>query len=64
MWEGSVRINSVSGAFELIADTDAVVAEVGQLGLVETGGFDLTLAQGRISVLGLSKSVTKMVRAV
>ena len=27
--EGSVRMNSVSGAFELIADTDAVVAEVG-----------------------------------
>jgi len=50
--EGSVRMNSTSGAFELIADTDAVVAEVGQLGLVETGGFDLTLAQGRISGAG------------
>ena len=33
-------------------ETDAVVAEVGQLGLVETGGFDLTLARGRISGSG------------
>ena len=47
--EGTLRLDSAKGSFELRAETDAVVAEVGQLGLVETGGFDLTLARGRIS---------------
>ena len=50
--EGTLRLDSAKGSFELRAETDAVVAEVGQLGLVETGGFDLTLARGRISGSG------------
>ena len=51
--EGSLRLDSARGEFELRADAESVVAEVGQLGLVETGGFDLTLAQGRISGGGI-----------
>ena len=50
--EGTLRLDSANGEFSLRAETEAVVAEVGQLGLVETGGFDLTLAQGRISGSG------------
>ena len=49
---GDLRLDSKAQTFELRADTEAVVAEVGQLGLVETGGFDLTMARGRISGAG------------